>query len=259
MSDVMTSGSLLDEFDRRSTPGMATSTGFERLDDLTGGFAPGRVWIVTGPPGHGRTTLAAQWAAKLAHAHGWHVRLACPREDTVMCAARLISSTGKVPLHHLVADRGLRAEDARRAETARDLLLQADLQVAPGHHPFSLALPAELDATAAPTAVVIDDADLVPSCSPEQVAALAGAGCLVILTLPRHVMVEGKYEDADLDPAWARVADVVLGVRTRGLTPGDLDLRAGQADLTVLKHRRGPIATATVAFQGYYARFVDLC
>jgi replicative DNA helicase len=34
--------------------------------------------------------------------------------------------------------------------------------------------------------------------------------------------------------------------------------RAGEADLIVAKHRNGPTATITVAFQGHYARFVNM-
>jgi replicative DNA helicase len=34
--------------------------------------------------------------------------------------------------------------------------------------------------------------------------------------------------------------------------------RAGEADLIVAKHRNGPTATVTVAFQGHYSRFTDM-
>jgi replicative DNA helicase len=34
--------------------------------------------------------------------------------------------------------------------------------------------------------------------------------------------------------------------------------RAGEADLIVAKHRNGPVATVTVAFQGHYSRFVEM-
>jgi replicative DNA helicase len=34
--------------------------------------------------------------------------------------------------------------------------------------------------------------------------------------------------------------------------------RAGEADLIVAKHRNGPTATVTVAFQGHYSRFIDM-
>lgn len=34
--------------------------------------------------------------------------------------------------------------------------------------------------------------------------------------------------------------------------------RGGEADLIVAKHRNGPTATCTVAFQGNYSRYVDM-
>lgn len=34
--------------------------------------------------------------------------------------------------------------------------------------------------------------------------------------------------------------------------------RAGEADLIVGKHRNGPTAIITTAFQGHYSRFVDM-
>ncbi len=34
--------------------------------------------------------------------------------------------------------------------------------------------------------------------------------------------------------------------------------RSGEADLIVAKHRNGPTATITTAFQGHYSRFVDM-
>ena len=36
------------------------STAFSMIDVVTGGFVPGRVWIITGTPGQGRSTLAIQ-------------------------------------------------------------------------------------------------------------------------------------------------------------------------------------------------------
>ena len=51
---------------------------------------------------------------------------------------------------------------------------------------------------------------------------------------------------------------MVLEVRSRGVVPGRAAGRVGEAELAVLKHRSGPTTTTTVAFQGHYARFVDL-
>lgn len=38
----------------------------------------------------------------------------------------------------------------------------------------------------------------------------------------------------------------------------DKDVRPGEADLIVAKHRNGPTATLNVAFQGHYSRFADM-
>lgn len=254
---MMTSRRLLEEFDRQQPSTTTLPTGFRRLDDLTGGFDAGQVWIVTGAPGQGVTTLLTQWAAALAGTHGWQTWLACPREDTRMCTSRLISCIGKVPLNHLVEDR-IRADDTARAQVARELMERVNLHVAPQGHDFPMPAAGLVLATVMPFAAIIDDADLVPFCSPTKVRDFANAGGLVVLSLPRDVMLADEREDADLNSAWARVADVVLEVRSRGLTPGDPEGLRGDADLTVLKHRRGPTTTAPVTFEAHYARFVDL-
>jgi len=49
-----------------STRSAGKSTGFEGLDDVTGGFAPGQVWIIVGTPGQGRSTWASQSALHVA-------------------------------------------------------------------------------------------------------------------------------------------------------------------------------------------------
>jgi DnaB-like helicase C terminal domain len=66
--------------------------------------------------------------------------------------------------------------------------------------------------------------------------------------------------DARLLPeseAIERVADVILIIDR----PDQDDLetpRAGEADLRVVKNRYGPERTILTAFQGHYARFVDI-
>ena len=257
VTGMMTSARLLDALDRPSPAGPAISTGFTDVDDLTGGFTVGQVWLVLATPGQGRTTLAVQWAAALAAGQGWRTWLVCPREDAVVCAARLVACTGKVALNHLVRRR-LEAAELPQARSARGLLAAAHLQVAPAGEPVSVAGLLDGDQGRAPKAVILDDADLVSGSSPVTASALSEAGWLVIATLPRHLVVEGRHSDADLDPGWARCADVVLEVRSRSLLPGSPEARAGEAELRVLKHRRGPTMTTTVAFQGHYARFIDL-
>ena len=54
-----------------------------------------------------------------------------------------------------------------------------------------------------------------------------------------------------------RVADVVI-ILDRPDQDEREHPRAGEADLIVAKNRNGPTATVTVAYQGYYCRFVDM-
>ena len=65
---------------------------------------------------------------------------------------------------------------------------------------------------------------------------------------------------SDLDPV-AEVADLIIEVRHTNLTAADVDPRddqPGYAALAVVRNRRGPAGTVLVAFEGHYARFVDV-
>jgi len=259
----MTTGhQLLEALEARSdrsesVPDVAPApTGFAHLDDLTGGLRPGQLWVITGTPGQGRTILLTQWAAQLALTQRWRTWLVAPRERNDVVAARILASLGRAPVLQLLSDE-LDAEQRHRVAGVRELLRSADLRTTTCP---SRPCPSPDDVAKAPTtcAVLVDDADLVPTATPQHLGALAPAGSLVVATLPRHVMVAGPHEDADLDPEWARAADVVIEVRSHGLVPGDLHARAGEAELRVLRHRHGPTTTITVAFQPYYGRLADM-
>jgi replicative DNA helicase len=259
---MRTGHQLLEALDARGEhdkdgPGVATvSTGFTHLDHLTGGLRAGHLWVITSAPGHGRTTLLTQWVAQLALTHRWRTWLSAPREHEDVVAARILASMSRVPVLGLLAD-DLDAQQRHRVTGVRELLRTADLQTTT-HASGPSPSPQHIGAASPNFAALIDDADLVPTAAPGHLIELAEAGALVIVTLPRHMMVEGPLEDADLDPQWARAADVVVEVRTRGLVPGDVEARLGEADLRVLRHRHGPVTTSTVGFQPHYARFVDM-
>jgi len=234
-------------------PSPKWSTGLAALDELTGGFRPGEVWLVTGTPGQGCTTLLSQWAGKLAMQHALPTWLLCPREDTQSCAARLLASTGKLPMRDLIDKRYDHIHTAALRE-ARGALARSELFVRVGS---GVSIPAGNDDDGN-RAVLVDDADLVNGISPARVRGLANDGAVVIAALPRHLLVQDRHPDGDLDPDWARVADVIVEIRSRRLhetVPGD---RNGEAEMTVFKFRRGPTMVITLAFQGHYARFVDL-
>ena len=109
-----------------------------------------------------------------------------------------------------------------------------------------------------PGAVLVDDADLVAGAFPDRLRSMAESGVLVVLTLPRHLIVQGAGGERSLEPEWARIADVVVEARQATWPDDEGSLRPGLADLIVLKNRWGPTRTVSVGFQGHYARFVDI-
>ena len=75
---------------------------------------------------------------------------------------------------------------------------------------------------------------------------------------PEH-RIDKKPLLADLreSDAIAQAADIVILLAREDAYERESP-RAGEADLIVAKHRQGPTATVTVAFQGHYSRFVNL-
>lgn len=232
----------------RATRPAPRSTGFAEVDEVTGGFAPGQVWIITGTPGQGRSTLALQWALLLCTQHGVRTEFVSAREPEHLVAARLMSGAARVPVSHLWND-DLTATDDERLRAARHVVDGSPLRISgPGR---ISALTSEFGDW--PEAVVCDDADLEAGASPERIASLVAEGLLVVLTLPRAEVIRPD----GIDLAWARTADVILDIDRPDLVDAD-SVRPGEADLSIVRNRWGPSRRTTVAFQGHYARFVDL-
>ncbi len=169
-----------------------------------------------------------------------------------MSVARLLSCLGKHPLSGVLA-----GEEDERLDATRLRLAQSGLALSGAGATRGVVRRDQL-LDHSPAALFVDDVDLLEGVTPEHVANWSSTGAFVCVTLPRHLVVHGDRRDTYLDPGWARVADLVLEVRIHDLSDEDGRDRLGEADLSVLKNRRGPLWTSTVAFQGFYSRFVDL-
>ncbi|WP_185995435.1 DnaB-like helicase C-terminal domain-containing protein [Nocardioides campestrisoli] len=251
---VLTAERLLRVYDTNDATVPLAPSGVPALDGLTGGMAPGRVWIVVGTPGQGRTTLMAQWAAAIALEERQHVHLVTPSEAPAAIAARLLSLTGHLPLGQLAAHstnsshaESLAWAKERVAAMALSLFAEGEDTYVPEVHPFR--------APTTPTALVIDDADLVGGVTPTAAKRWSDAGLFVLLSLPRHLVLTDSSSEADIDPAWGRVSDVVLEVRHRGLS--NSRAAPGDAELQVHYNRRGHTRTVPVVHQAHFSRFVD--
>lgn len=237
-------------------------TGFDRLDEGSGGFREGRVWLVTGAPGQGCSTLLNQWAVDLAVRHGWLTALCSPRDGPERVNARLRSAVERA-LMSTAADEG---RDARRLAEAEELLRAAALLV---RADTSIGPPVWRPDAPRPRALVLDDIDLmVPTVGPQQLISAASEGNFVVAMVPRHRLVSGPNADDDLDPHWARAADLVLELRSFGRhrwhassddehDPTGLPavLSPGEASLIVLKNRWGPLFAQRLYNECWRARF----
>jgi replicative DNA helicase len=236
----------LHQLKERASHGGGRTTGFAGVDEATGGFELGRTWLVTGTPGQGRTTLAAQWAWLLADQHGLETHFISTREPATLIAARVAAAVAKIPQDRLWTGR-LSEDDSEKLRRMTPRLEAAPFTVL-GPGDLSI-LDADLAELPRPQALVIDDALTAPS----RVAAFAQEGMVVVLTVPHHrVLSEGG-----VDPRWAEVADIIVDINRPDLLDR-ASLRPGDAELHILRNRWGPTRVEAAAFQGHYARFVAL-
>lgn len=244
-------------------------TGFSDLDSLTQGLVSGALWVVIGTSGVGLTTFAVQLAGQAATAGGASVALFLGREPTSTGLLNLMCSVGRVPAHHLRAG-SISGEDAARLTQARGNLLGSSLRIlTPSDQEWrfddgSCSAPRFEGLASSPRAralarvVIIDDIDTllgepVRGQLPTLRAWARRAGATVIVTAPEEPLLDGNR----LFPDVRRETDVVVRLsRDDQFDPNSP--RAGEGDLTVLRHRTGPTAHIVVAFQGHYRRFVDL-
>lgn len=253
LSRVLTTPHLLAAHTAGRPADPLAATGLAELDALTGGMVPGRVWILVGAPGQGRSTLVTQWAAAIAEGSDWAVQLVTPRDGSSVVASRLLSRIGRVALPHLTNHR-LDPSDGERLRLVGDRLAALNLCVFAKGDAAYVPEAAALQPQETP-AVFLDDADRISGLTPQWVAARAAAGMFVLASMPRHRVLVAPDHEADLDPTWAGVADVVLEVRHRGLPNGAI--RPGEAELHLHYNRWGYIRTISVVHQAHFSRFVE--
>lgn len=221
------------------------STGLHVLDELLGGMGPGRLWLVIGSPGEGKSTLLTQLAFRMAVDHKADVSLAAPLEDADLVRARLLALAGAGSLRY--PDPGLvesgsvdRVHELRRAKF--------DVHVR-GGFPGPSWLPTE----SGPRCWAVDDAQHAGPGFAEHLQCVAGGGAFVLASLPRDEVIAGHSDARVLEQRWASVADVIIEVQSsfpEACPPGD-------ALLVIHRNRRGPRPSLIVTNQAWWARFVD--
>ena len=255
-------------------------TGFTDFDNLSNGLHPGQMIIIAARPAVGKSTLALDFARAAAIKHQLTTvffSLEMGRNEIVM---RLLSAEARVPLHTMRS--GMMTDDdwARLARRMGEVA-GAPLFIDDSPNLSMMEIRAKcrrLKQRHDLRLVVIDYLQLMqsgssrrPESRQQEVSEMSRnlkllAKELEIPVIALSQLNRGPEQRTDKKP-------MVSDLRESGSIEQDADMvillhredayekespRAGEADLIVAKHRNGPTATITVAFQGHYSRFVDM-
>ncbi|WP_174546542.1 replicative DNA helicase [Nocardiopsis dassonvillei] len=274
---------LIDEMQRGSDDAEnRVPTGFADLDALLGGgFERGQLIVVGARPALGKSTVAldmSRGAVKAGH-HAAFFGLEMTNKELRL---RWLSAEAKVPLHSIRA-----GGDMLDDEMWTRIAMVKGQRETEGHHLWvadKCTTVAQIRAncrryqarTGRLDMVVVDYLQLIPSgadAESRQVAVSEASRSLKLMAKELGVVVvmlsqlnrnpeqrqDKKPHLSDLRESGAveQDADVVILLYREDVHDKESP-RAGEADLIVAKHRNGPTAEVTVAFQGHYSRFVDM-
>ncbi|HEX6887456.1 MAG TPA: replicative DNA helicase [Candidatus Nanopelagicales bacterium] len=253
-------------------------TGFADLDALTNGLHGGQLVIIAARPAIGKSTLGLDLARAASIKHGLTsviFSLEMARNEIVM---RLMSAEAQIPLAHM---RSGTMSDADWQKMARKSggIVDAPLFIDDSPNMSMMEIRAKcrrLKQKHNLRLVVVDYLQLMSSgkkveSRQQEVAEFSRALKLLAKELEVPVIAisqlnRGPEQRQDKKP-------MMSDLRESGSLEQDADMvillhredayekespRAGEADFIVAKHRNGPTATITVAFQGHYSRFVDM-
>jgi replicative DNA helicase len=253
-------------------------TGFTDLDSLTNGLHAGQLVMIAARPALGKSTMGLDISRTASIKHGLTsviFSLEMSRNEIVM---RLLSAEAQVPLQHMrsgtmsesdwsklagkmgaVSDAPLFIDDSPNMNLME---IRAKCRRLKQRHDLRL--------------VVVDYLQLMSSgkrveSRQQEVSEFSRSLKLLAKELDVPVIAisqlnRGPEQRQDNRPMLADLresgsleqdADMVLLLHREDFYERESP-RAGEADFIVAKHRNGPTATITVAFQGHYSRFVDM-
>ena len=279
LSEIMEG--TLDEIEAIGSRGggmVGVPTGFTDLDQLTNGLHPGQLIVVAARPGLGKSTLALDFARSASIKNGLTsviFSLEMTRNEITM---RLLSAEARVGLHHMRTG-SLGDDDWTKLARKMSEVASAPLFIDDSPNMTMMEIRAKcrrLKQRHDLKLVVVDYLQLMSSgkrveSRQQEVAEFSRALKLLAKELELPVVAlsqlnRGPEQRTDKKP-------MLADLRESGSIEQDSDLvmllhredayerespRAGEADFIIAKHRNGPTATVTVAFQGHYSRFVDM-
>jgi replicative DNA helicase len=253
-------------------------TGFADLDALTNGLHPGQMIVIAARPALGKSTLALDLARAATVKHQMATvifSLEMSRNEITM---RLLSAEARIPLHTMRTGQ-LNDDDWTRLARRMSEVADAPLFIDDSPNMSMMEIRSKcrrLKQRHDLRMVIIDYLQLMSSPKrvenrQQEVSEMSRSLKLLAKELEVPVIAvsqlnRGPEQRTDKRP-------MLSDLRESGSIEQDADMvillhredayerespRAGEADLVVAKHRNGPTANVTVAFQGHYSRFVDM-
>src|SRR5450830_1647325 len=253
-------------------------TGFADLDRLTNGLHPGQMIVLAARPAIGKSTLGLDLARSASIKHGLTsviFSLEMSRSEITM---RMLAAEAKVPLQNMRKGT-MRDEDWQKLAATMGRVSDAPLFIDDSTNMSLMEIRAKcrrLKQRHDLRLVVIDYLQLMSSgkrveSRQQEVSEFSRALKLLAKELQVPVIAisqlnRGAEQRTDKKPQMSDLresgsieqdADMVILLHREDAYERESP-RAGEADLIVAKHRNGPTDTIVVAFQGHYARFVDM-
>ncbi|WP_090032772.1 replicative DNA helicase [Cellulomonas marina] len=271
----------VDEIEAASHRGegmVGVPTGFADLDRLTNGLHSGQMIVIAARPAIGKSTIGIDIVRAAAiHNNMTAVifSLEMSRNEITM---RMLSAEARVHLQRMRSGQ-MGEDDWSRIATTTGRISEAPLFIDDSPNMSLMEIRAKcrrLKQRHDLKLVVIDYLQLMTSgkrveSRQQEVSEFSRALKLLAKELEVPVIAisqlnRGPEQRTDKKPAMSDLresgsieqdADMVILLHREDAYEKESP-RAGEADLIVAKHRNGPTATLTVAFQGHFSRFVDM-
>jgi len=253
-------------------------SGIQELDEITGGFQPGQMIIIAARPGVGKTTLALNI---LRNATIRQSKPACffslemAREEIF---DKIISAECNIPLHALKTGTLTNQQWEIIAQNT-DNIMQAPLVVDDSTETSALSMATKSREMAIKEGLALIAIDYLQLMSSGQkvesrqleVAEFSRKIKLLAKELQVPIIALSQLNRAAESRASKRPA--ISDLRESGALEQDADMvlllhredlydtqnvRRGEADLIIAKHRNGPTTSIPLAFQGHYSKFTEM-
>ena len=252
-------------------------TGFRELDELTNGLHPGQMIVIAARPGIGKSTLAMDLVRSASIKNDMPSAFFSLEMGRTEIAMKLLSAESNILLQKLRKG-SIEGRDWTTLAQVRGRINDAPLYIDDSPNLTLVEIRAKcrrLKQQAGLKMVVIDYLQLMTSgkkveSRQQEVSEFSRSLKLLAKELQVPVIAlsqlnRGPEQRGDKKPAISDLresgsieqdADIVMLLHREDAY--DRDVRPGEADIIVAKHRGGPTKTIPVAFHGHLARFADI-